>query len=447
MKLPGRGLSLKALKALQTQPTERPEFLAFPKDFLWGASTSAYQVEGGIHNDWTAMGLDAGQAADHYQRYAEDFDHAKTMGHNAHRFSLEWSRFEPRRGEWNSEATAHYRRVLMSLKARGIQPFVALWHFTQPQWFAARGGWREEANIEDWLNFVGRVVTELGDLAEFWVTQNEPLVYAFQAYDDGRWPPFQHSRHLALKVARNLLLAHARAYHLIKSIQPQAQVGLVKNMTVMDPQYLWHPLSQMITHIQNNLFNTAIWQALVSGRLDIRLPGMQPVTIAPMRELKGALDFMGINYYTRYLVSPGGGLVTRAGTPQSDLGWELYSEGLTRVLNQAAPYARELGVPIYVTENGLADSQDRFRGAYLVQHLLKLWEAVQAGLPIKGYFHWSLMDNYEWADGYGYHFGLLDAERHWRDSARLYQAIIQGNGFPADWAGAHRYSFSNELHE
>ncbi len=411
----------------------RPDFLGFPKNFYWGASTSAYQVEGGIINDWSLTGLDAGQAVDHYHRYASDFEQARAMGHNAHRFSLEWARFEPEPGRWNPEAVKHYRQVLNSLHERGIEPFVALLHFTQPAWFAARGGWLKAANIQDWLDFVGRVTECLGDLNVNWITQNEPLVYAFQAYDDGRWPPFMHSRQLALEVARNLLLAHAQAYHLIKSQQPQAHIGLVKNMTAMDPQYPWHPLSQLITRLQDKLFNTAIWEALTSGQLRIKLPGLKPVVIPPTRELKGAIDFIGINYYTRYLVAPSGKLITRAGSPQSDLGWEIYSEGLSRVIKMTAPYAHKLNVPIYITENGLADSQDNRRSAYLIQHLAKVWELIQSGIAIKGYFHWSLMDNYEWADGYGYQFGLLDAERNWRDSAKLYQRIIQANGFPAEW--------------
>ena len=414
-----------------------PDFLTFPEDFVWGAATSSYQVEGGIVNDWSAAGFDAGQAVDHFHRYEEDFDHAHAMGHNAHRFSLEWARIEPVRGQWNQAAIEHYRRVLRSLNARGLTPFVTLWHFTQPVWFAADGGWRNEENIAAFVNYVRFVISELGDLAEFWVTLNEPLVYTFQAYDEGRWPPFVHDRNDALMVARNLLLAHARAYHAIKALNPDAKVGLVKNMVAMDPLYGWHPLSRTLTRIQDELFNEAIWKALTEGSLNIRLPGCRPVSIPDTGELKGALDFMGINYYTRYLIGPTGRLLTRKGATLTDIGWEIYNHGLLRVLTQAAPYARTLGIPIYITENGLADSQDRHRRAYLLHHLHSVWLAVQAGLPVKGYFHWSLIDNFEWADGFGYHFGLMDAERNWRLSARLYQEIIAEGGFPSAWLTEH----------
>lgn len=426
-----------APKAAKASLAPDPAFYAFPPDFVWGSATSSYQVEGGIVNDWSAAGMDAGKAVDHYHRYEEDFDQAQAMGHKAHRFSLEWARIEPRPGEWNAAEIAHYRQVLRSLKARGLTPFVTLWHFTQPIWFAERGGWQNEANLDAYVAYVEKVVGELKDEAEIWITLNEPLVYSFQAYDDGRWPPFVRQRDTALWVARNLLLGHARAYHAIKAIQPGAQVGLVKNMTVMDPLYDWHPLSRTLTRLQDQLFNEAIWKALSEGRLDVRLPGCKPVRVDDPALLKGALDFMGINYYTRFFISPTGRMITRKNAPLSDIGWEIYNEGLLRVLTQAAPYADKLGIPIYITENGLADGADAQRKAYLLHHLEAVWRALQAGLPVKGYFHWSLIDNFEWADGYGYHFGLLDAARNWRASAHLYQDVIAKQGFPADWLTEH----------
>lgn len=422
------------------KPAPAPDFIGFPEDFVWGAATSSYQVEGGIVNDWSAAGFDAGICMDHLHRYPEDFDHAREMGHNAHRFSLEWARIEPEQGKFNAEAIGHYRQVLLSLKARGLTPFVTLWHFTLPIWFAAKGGWTKEENIADFVSYVEHVMRELGDLAEFWITINEPLVYTFQSYDEGRWPPFAHDRNQALLVARHLVLAHARAWRAMHAIRPDIKVGLVKNMTVMDPLQDWHPLSVALTRIQDQLYNEAIWIALSTGELELRLPGCRPIRIEAHEDVKGAIDFIGINYYTRYLVGPTAALMTRKGAPVTDLGWEIYPEGLTRVLQQAAPYAQALNVPIYITENGLADARDAQRKAYLVHHLHAVWAAIAAGVPVKGYFHWSLLDNFEWADGFGYQFGLLDAERNWRPAARLYQRIIQDRGFAAGLLQQHVFS-------
>ncbi|PKL77273.1 MAG: glycoside hydrolase family 1 protein [Candidatus Melainabacteria bacterium HGW-Melainabacteria-1] len=434
------GLALWWRRSVRKRPPAQaalPEQLSFPADFVWGAATSSYQVEGGIINDWSAAGLDAGGAVDHFRRYSEDFGHAARMGHNAHRLSLEWSRIEPAPGEWSQAALAHYRQVLRTLRAQGLQPFVTLWHFTQPIWFAQAGGWLNPENIQAYVRYVEQVMQALGAEADYWVTLNEPLVYAFQAYDEGRWPPFGHSRDQALSVASHLLLAHARAYRAIKALVPTAQVGLVKNMTVMDPLYGWDPLSRKLTRIQDWLFNEAIWQALTDGRLQIRLPGCKAIQLDDPELLKGALDFIGINYYTRFLIGPSGRMITRTKAPLTDLGWEIYTAGLLRVIQQAAPYAKALKVPIYITENGLADSSDSQRKAYLVQHLYALWQALEAGLPVKGYFHWSLIDNFEWADGYGYQFGLLDAHRQWRASADLYRDIICRQGFPSAWLQDH----------
>lgn len=430
--------SSESSQTAQVDASSGPDFFAFPADFAWGAATSSYQVEGGIRNDWSAAGLDAGTAVDHFSQYAGDFRQAQAMGHNAHRLSLEWARFEPAPGQWNEKALAHYRKVLQELKACGLTPFVTLWHFTQPLWFVERGGWLNPENIQAYLDYVRYVVSALKDEAVFWITLNEPLVYAFQAYDSGRWPPFGHDRAQALQVARNLLLAHVRAYWLIHELHPQAQVGLVKNMTVMDPLYKWHPASRFICQIQDRLFNEVLWQSFVDGYLDLRLPGIKPVQIAASERLQGALDFMGVNYYTRFLIDPGGRMITRPGAPLTDIGWEIYPQGLYRVLQQAAPRAKALGIPIYITENGLADATESWRQAYLVEHLQVLWQAIQEGVPVKGYFHWSLLDNFEWADGYGYQFGLMDAERKWRSTAHLYQELIRQNGISAEQLHKHR---------
>jgi len=430
--------ALALLLRQQRQPAALPGHLSFPEGFVWGAGTSSYQVEGGISNDWSAAGLDAGEAVQHYQRYAEDFEQAHQMGHNAHRFSLEWARIEPEPGIFDPAAIAHYREVLQSLHDKGLTPFVTLWHFTQPEWFARAGGWAYEANIASFLAYVRYTVSALQDLVPFWVTLNEPLVYAFQAYDEGIWPPFEKDRQGALQVAKHLLLAHGRAWHLIHSLQPEAQVGLVKNMTVMEPVHPWDPLEQLITYKQSQLFNQACWQVLASGKLDLKLPGLERVQIESSEKLKGTLDFVGINYYTRRLVNRQGDLCTRRHAPVSEMDWEIYPQGLLRVLRQLKPYLRKLKVPVYITENGLADAHDTQRSQFLLEHLACLWQAIQEDIPVKGYFHWSLIDNFEWADGFEKKFGLMDAGRTWRPSADVYRQVALRNGFPLPWLSIKR---------
>ncbi|MGV3523279.1 MAG: glycoside hydrolase family 1 protein [Candidatus Sericytochromatia bacterium] len=399
---------------------------AFPPDFVWGTATSAYQVEGGIANNFSVAGLDAGQAVDHWRRYAEDYDHAQALGLGAFRLSLEWARLEPAPGVWDEAALAQYREMMQALRARGLTPCVTLWHFTHPSWFEARGGWENPANLSLFLAYVRKVVSALPEV-DWWATLNEPLVFAFQAYDNGVWPPFGKSRARALQVARNLLLAHAEAYHLIHGLNPQARVGLVKNMTVMDPLLPHHPRSRLMTRIQSWLFNAVFWQALCTGRLDIRLPGMPRIWLGPEARLQGALDFMGINYYTRYLIGTQGEMVTAPNTPRTELDWEIYPAGLGRMLRLAAPYAKRLGVPIYITENGLADASDGQRQAFLEAHLRVVLQAIAEGVPVKGYFYWSLLDNFEWAEGDAPAFGLLDRARGWRPSASWFQQLVRQN--------------------
>lgn len=406
----------------------------FPPGFLWGSATAAYQVEGGIQNNWSVAGLDAGQAVDHYRRYDEDYAAAEAMGQNFYRMSLSWARIEPRPGEFDPAALAHYRAMLQDLNHRGLQPMVTLFHFTQPIWFAERGGWTRPENRVYFAQFVKRVVQELGDQVYFWNTINEPLVYAFKSYDEGVWPPFQKDRSTALKVVKQLILAHAEAYRIIHAEDPLAAVGFAKNITLLQPNWPWNPLDQIMTHVQSYIFNEAFWDAIQQGQVELNIPGLEPVVVPYNEALYHSMDFIGINYYTRYLITASGAQRTLPGVPVTDLNWEIYPEGLLQVLRLANQHAQALQIPIYITENGLADRDDDQRPAFLVQHLYQVWRAIQEGIPVRGYLHWSLMDNFEWADGYEPRFGLMDAERHWRPSAHLYQEIIRQNGISAaEW--------------
>ncbi len=413
------------------------EILSFPEGFLWGSATAAYQVEGGIQNDWSAAGVDAGESVNHWQRYEEDFDALERMGHHMYRMSLSWARIEPQPGQFNEAALAQYQRMLRSLSQRGIVPMVTLFHFTAPQWFSKNGGWQKAENISHYLRFVNKVSAYFADDVYYWNTLNEPMVFAFRSYDEGEWPPFVKDRNVALTVARNLIVAHGKAYRIIHKHDAFAKVGFAKHISILDPHWPINPVDQIITRVQSDLFNHVFWQSIIKGELHLDVPGLEPQHIAFDPELKHSADFLGVNYYSRYKVRSSGKLLTPPDAPRTELNWAIAPDGMARALRMANTYAQQLHVPIIITENGLADADDDVRPGFLVHHLKAVHDAILAGVPVMGYLHWSLIDNFEWTDGYGPKFGLMNAQRQWRPSAKLYQQIIAKNALPAQWLNTY----------
>jgi beta-glucosidase len=396
----------------------------FPPDFLWGTATSAYQVEGGICNDWSAAGFDAGSGVEHYERYSEDFGHAADLGTNAFRLSLEWARLEPQEGVWDLAEIAHYQAVLDSLRAHDLEPMVTLFHFTLPEWFARKGGWTRSENLRYFTRFVAKIADSFGSQVKLWITLNEPMVYVFKCFDEGTWPPFVKDRSLALRVFQNLLQGHAQAYAILHQASAQVQVGIAKNITCLESVSAWSPLAIMQAYFQDRLFNRAFLEAVVKGQFKLLLPTGK-LQIGPDPLLMGSLDFLGVNYYTRFKVNAKGEHLNASGAVCSELNWEIYPDGLLKALRLAHQLTQALNLPIYITENGLADANDRQRGPFLTAHLRAVLLALAEGIPLKGYFYWSLLDNFEWAEGYEPRFGLLDSQRQWRPSAYLYKALIQ----------------------
>ena len=417
----------------------------FPERFLWGTATAAHQVEGGNHaNDWWEWeqvpghiknGDTSDRACEHFERYAGDFDLLRSLHQNAHRFSVEWSRIEPAPGEFSSTALAHYRDVLQALRDRGMEPLVTLHHFTNPTWIAQAGGWDAPQTSEYFARFAARVTDELGDLASMWITINEPTVIAYQGYLRGDWPPGRRNLGAATRVLVNLLRGHWMAYERIKSRHADLQIGLAHHLRVFDPARPLVPQDRAVAAAFNRVFNETMLKSLRLGRL------VFPLTWAGRASgPRQSQDFIGLNYYTRELVKFNhryraelfGERMLPAGAPRSDLNWELYPEGLYRTL-------RSLGreqLPIYVTENGIADGRDAMRPEYLLAHVSAMFRAIQAGSPVRGYFHWTCFDNFEWAEGYSAKFGLIACdpvtqERRPRPSARLYAEICRTNQLPA----------------
>jgi len=372
--------------------------MKFPNNFLWGAATSSHQVEGGNVNDWSEWKKgDAGRACDHYHRFEQDFDLAKSLGHNAHHFSIEWSRIEPKEGKINQNEIEHYRQVIRALRQRGLEPFVTLWHFTLPTWLAKKGGWLNPKAPYYFDRYVKIIAENLFNEVKFWITINEPNVYALNSYLRDIWPPQKKSAAKYLKVLKNLVKAHQLAYRALRLVDLDCQVGVAKNQTFFEGNLL---LKYPANYFHNQYF---------------------------LERIKNSQDFIGLNYYFHNRIK-GFKFNHNSNEEFSDLGWEIYPEGIYRVLKELKKYNK----PIYITENGLADKDDAKREKFIKEHLTWIWRAIQEKIDVRGYFHWSLLDNFEWDKGFWPRFGLIEVDyqtmaRKIRPSAKIYARICKEN--------------------
>ncbi|GAP63299.1 beta-glucosidase [Ardenticatena maritima] len=418
----------------------------FPQDFFWGAATASHQVEGGNwRNDWwqweTAHpdiiddASRSGAACDWWQGRAEDdLAQAAALGQNAHRMSLEWSRLEPEPGQFDEAAFARYRDILSHMHTLGLTPFVTLYHFTLPQWATAMGGWTNPTLIDRLAALAEACATRLGDLVPFWITINEPMVLAFQAYAGTRWPPGMGNFGAGITALRHLLQAHAVVYRLFKRIQPEAQVGIALNVPHFVPARAAHPLDRVVTWLQDWLFNGVKLHALVRG--EFAPPLAWPAQPAP--DIANTFDFLGLNFYGRYDVmfdwrAPA--MLFGRHVQQPTVRLEHNDWGQPDPLAFAASIKRlaAAGKPVYVTENGVLDNadDDRLRQRVLKEMLGALKRLRREGVDVRGYFFWSLVDNYEWAEGWRARFGLIGVNpytqaRFLKPSAHLYAAICRG---------------------
>lgn len=417
----------------------------FPPGFLWGTATAAHQVEGGnTNNNWSVWeqqpgrilnGDRAGRACDWWAgRWKDDFDRAAETHQNAHRLSIEWSRVQPTPERWNEDALDLYREMLRGLSQRGITPIVTLHHFTDPLWLVELGGWESEQAPALFEVFVRRVVEALREYCTTWVPINEPNVYVYGGYLGGGFPPGKNNMASAFGVMTNLLRGHARAYTAIKQIQREARVGTAINVRYMRAAHGWMPLEPVIAASLHKAYNASFMDALVDGRLRFALKSTR------VPEAVGTFDFTGVNYYTGDLVSfnplkPGELFSSRAYPPEAPLSGTGFiahwPAGLYHSLEWASGYKR----PVLITENGVEDSDDALRPRYITEHLHQVWRAINFNWPVKGYFHWSLVDNFEWERGWSQRFGLwgLDTStqaRIRRPSVDLYAAICQANAIP-----------------
>lgn len=419
--------------------------MTFPPDFRWGTATAAYQVEGNNTNsDWwlwehngdnIVEGHKSGLASNWWQNAETDLDAAAAMGTNAHRLSLEWSRIEPEPSAFDNAALDRYRQILQAMHDRGIEPMVTLHHFSNPIWLTEKGDFNTRLVVDYFQRFTAKVVETLGNLIPKWVTINEPMVYVVMRYLDGSFPaPQQAGWSAALRATRNLLRCHAAAYQTIKEQYPDAEVGIAKNLIVMEPK-ADNFLNRWWVKRANRIYNEAWWEMLRDGRFH------RPFGKGKVDGLANAFDFIGINYYTRlYLKFPPRGKLwetdwgPNAIVSDGDYG-EVYPAGLFQVIESVLKYDK----PIYITENGLPDAADRLRPSFLITHLREIWRAISFCYPVMGYYHWSLIDNFEWDRGWTQRFGLIELdvatqERKLRESGRLYGEICRSGSVSSDMA-------------
>ncbi len=465
----------------------------FPDNFLWGAASAAQHIEHQQPSDWTSFertviaegrtstnprpgyaipghinNLDAYPALVRLKKtnYDEMFDHdfsiAQTLGHNSHRFSISWARLFPRKGmvRPDKRGLAFYNEIFASLKAHNIQPLVSLFHFSTPDWFweekDGKRGWERDDAIHHFEMFVTAVVEAFGQHVSIWTTLNEPMTYVFNGYMEGIFPPLEQRDILGVApVVAKLLEAHSRAYEIVHADankrSKEVLVGIAKHTRAFEPLRTWAPLDRLSAATIDQAFIWDFLDAIQSGVMKLVNTDFE----LEIPQLKGTQDYVGINYYGRFYVES---KLLDPAKPEihfydpnlpdevrSDLDWAIYPHGFYQVLVAAH---KRYGKPIYVLENGLADlkGNDKRRQQFLVTHLREIWNAINhAGADIRGYMHWSFIDNFEWAEGFTARFGLIKTEydnefkRVPRPSAYLYRDIIRSNGISSEvWNSYHK---------
>ncbi len=381
--------------------------LKFPKKFLWGAATASYQVEGEIkNNDWYFESLKnssripmVDNRINHYEKFRADFKLAADLNQNCQRISIEWARIEPVENQFDDEEIEHYRQVIREIKNNRMEPFVTLWHFTLPDWFYKKGGFANKNAPLIFENYCSYVLSKLGKEAKFWETINEPNVWASNGYLRGIWPPFKHNPLTYFRVLKNLAKSHNLVYWENKR-KYNINIGVAKdNINFRSDIFPW---SKIICY-----FTSYFWNHYF------------------LKKVSDQLDHIGLNYYFDSFI--GKKPKWYKNLPKNDMGWTLSPEGIFHVLRDLKKYNK----PIYITEAGLADSQDRYREKYIQDLLIQVHKAILFDIDVRGFMHWSLLDNFEWAQGYDKKFGLVeikvDGERKPRQSAYFYANICRHN--------------------
>jgi beta-glucosidase len=407
-------------------------------NFLWGVATSAFQLEGSPHADWTSWDaiLDTvPNVTNHYHLYKEDLKLLKELGVNAYRFSIEWSRIQPKENVWDQEALEHYQEIIHILRENDIEPMVTLHHFTHPLWFIRKYPWHNRESIENFLEYTEKTLSAIRGV-RYWITFNEPYVLLLGGYLEGCMPPGIKDASLALKAMENILICHGKAFDMIHAAVPGAMVSVAHNMAALAPWSRWNPLDRLIASMAKYFYNHSLLDAFLTGRLHVKFPFRKPIELAV--PIQDKLDFFGVNYYTRVHMrfnpfkKMGVELRHRDidGYGLTDMGWEIHPRGLAKVLK----YASKLNVPLLITENGIATHSDRKKIKFMKRHVDTIEQCIKAGIDVRGYFYWSLIDNYEWLQGLDARFGLYHVdfdtlERRPTKAALYYAYLIRSRAF------------------
>ena len=439
------------------------ELVKFPSNFIWGAATASYQIEGATTEDgrseciWDRYAATPGMvvngesgavACDHYHRWPQDIELMKNLGLQAYRFSVAWPRVIPTgRGAVNQKGLDFYDKLVDGLLEAGIQPYATLYHWDLPQILQDQGGWPNRDTAYAFAEYTEAVVKRLGDRIKGWITHNEPWCVAFLGNSIGRHAPGLHDYQKALETVHHLLLGHGLAVPIIRQYAPQAEVGITLNLAVFHPDTPGNEADEKAVQFadaeQNRIFLDPIFrksypadhEKMQELSAELVKPGDLDIIAAP-------IDFVGINYYTRSILKANpDGTVTNihpAGT-YTTMGWEVYPEGLYELLTRVQ---REYPSRYYITENGASSDDapdaegkvvDELRLNYLNAHFKEAHRAIQDGVKLDGYFVWSLMDNFEWAYGYSKRFGITyvdyaTQQRTIKESGQWYSGVIKANG-------------------
>jgi beta-glucosidase len=414
-----------------------------PHDFLLGSATAAAQIEGGDKgNNWYAWSVTGKikdkssilRANDHWNRYPEDIKLLKCLNNKIYRMSIEWSRVEAVKGQFDAEAIKHYRDELIMLISNGIKPLVTLHHFTHPLWLSEEGEFETAKVVEYFERYVRYVVENIGDLVSDYITINEPNVYVSNGYIYGSWPPGKKSLRLAIKVYFNMSLCHIAAYKAIHETRKnkgfdktsgKTMVGFADHLRVFTPFNKLNPLDWIAKRVASYVFEDAIAKLMAKGHLNF------PLSLFAPNKKGHYYEFIGINYYSRsamHFIGFKDDVVL--GVQTNDLGWEIYPKGISYLCKR---YYKKYKAPIWITENGVCDNKDNFRARFIYDHLAEISKICEQGIPVERYYHWSLLDNFEWIEGESARFGLVHVDyetqqRTIKKSGYFYADLCKNNG-------------------
>lgn len=435
-----RKLSAFAIKCPPVQPkaaSQNGSSLKFPEGFLWGTATSTTQIEGHIDNEWTGFvareGSTCSIACDSYHRYAEDVEWMIKLGVNTYRMGIEWSRLQSEPyGRLNQAELERYVDQLDQLKAAGITPMIVLHHFSNPPWINAQGGWKNRQTVAAFVDYAGKLVATLRDRVRIWNTFNEPDTYAFCGFVIGEFPPLQKWRAAAFRrVVRNMAEAHEQVCCLIRkagSTAGEVEAGFSKNWTWFQPHQRFSPWDRALASLSHAQFNRFVLSAFLKGGR------------------KTAATFLGVNYYGRIRFQNLRPLIPTCGYSRGQLALmgiecdDMLERNPFGLESALVEMHQQCGLPVYLTEHGSSSPDDAFRERDLAQNLAALHRAMARGVDVRGFYYWSLLDNFEWQFGYSKKFGLLSVDfnndrrpRRMKPLAYFYRSICQENALPSEW--------------